>query len=69
LNEYLSAQIGVLDRVVSASRGITDDDLKPHVQQRGTGAIFRIEVLGLSIGPGNASANCGNDQEECPWRP
>jgi hypothetical protein len=41
----------------------------PHIQQRSPGAIFRIEVLGLSTGPANASANCGNVEEECPWRP
>jgi hypothetical protein len=37
-----------------------DDDLKPHVQKRSPGAIFRLEVLGMSTGPSNASANCGN---------
>jgi hypothetical protein len=41
----------------------------PHVQQRIPGAIFRLEALELSTGPCNASANCGNVEEECPWRP
>jgi len=32
----------------------------PHVQQRSPGAIFRLEVPGLSTGPCNAFANCGS---------
>ena len=40
-----------------------------HVQQRSPGAILRTKMLGLSTGPGNASAKSGNVQEECPWRP
>jgi hypothetical protein len=37
-----------------------DDDLELHIQQRSLGAIFRLKVLGLSTGPCNAFACCGN---------
>jgi len=37
----------------------SDDDRKPHVQQRSPGVIFHLGVLELSAGPCNAFANCG----------
>jgi hypothetical protein len=43
-----------------------DDDLKPHIQQRSPGVIFRFEVRGWSAGLLQSFANCGKVLAGCP---